>query len=403
MTEELIIEELIIEERTADGLHRPAAPAPRLHFVDGLRGLAMLSVLLYHNWLYGGQWRVPLVVGGRAFNLAACLSYGHIGVNLFLVLSGFCLYWPLTRPDRPWPTLWEFTRRRCRRILPPYYAALLFFWALLLLDTVTHRHYHEDATTVHHAVLSLVWHLAMLHNLNPSYVLSINGVFWSLALEFSLYVLFPVLAEGFRRLGPWLPAAAALGIDLAWRHAVAAQVTLGTPPADSFVLNNSLPGRCFEFAAGMTAAWGAARLLRAEEGGQCERISRSCLFLSLASGAAAVGATERWGGTSLFPDALWGLSFAALMAAAARSSSALHRGLSHPALVRLGIFSYSVYLIHLPLTKALDALVLRRHLPPALLGAGVIAPLLLGYGFHLVFERRFMHTPASSRSPSRGA
>lgn len=397
------------EELTTEKLRPPAAPAPRLHFVDGLRGLAMLAVLLYHDWLYGGQWRVPVSVGGRVVNLAACLSYGHIGVNLFLVLSGFCLYWPLTRPGRPWPTLWEFTRRRCRRILPPYYAALLLFWIFLLLDTVTHRHYHEDATTVRHAVLSLAWHLAMLHNLDPSYVLSINGVFWSLALEFSLYVLFPVLAEGFRRLGPWLPAAAALGIDLAWRHAVAAQVIAVTPPADSFVLNNSLPGRCFEFAAGMTAAWGAARLLRAEASGKCERVSRdcllmsrACLLMSLGSGAAAVWTTERWGGSSLFPDALWGLSFAALMAA--RPSSALHRGLSHPILVRLGIFSYSVYLIHLPLTKALDALVLHRHLPLALLGAGVAAPLLLGYGFHLVFERRFMHPPASLHlSPSRGA
>ena len=66
-------------------------PALRLHFVDGLRGLVMLFVLLYHCRQNGGEWGwTPF--GPHSVNLAAPLGFGYVGVNLFLVLSGFCLY-----------------------------------------------------------------------------------------------------------------------------------------------------------------------------------------------------------------------------------------------------------------------------------------------------------------------
>ncbi len=370
---------------------RTVPSAPRLHFVDGLRGLAMLAVLLYHGWLYGGRWQIA-PFGPKGIDFAAPLAFGYAGVSLFLVLSGFCLYWPFTRPGRPEPTLWAFAKKRCRRILPPYYAALGFFWALLLLDVLTHHHFHEDATTVPHAVWSLGWHLVMLHNLSPEYVLSINGVFWTLGLEFSLYLLFPLLAEGFRRFGPWLPLFAALVIDVSWRSMVAAQIGTQMTVADSFVLCSSLPGRCFEFAAGMAAAWTLARLHRGS-GAQSRAVGNLCAALTLAFGAVAVWVTARLGTGSTFPDVLWGGCFAALVVAAVRAESLLHRALSARWLVSLGAISYSVYLVHLPLTKALDAVIVHKHLPAAPLDLGVIAPLmlLLGYGFHCVFERPFMN------------
>ena len=366
---------------------------PRLHFIDGLRGLAMLMVLCFHSAVNSDGWTVP----GHLFGF---VSFGYVGVNLFLVLSGFCLYWPFVQMrGRREPTLWEFAKKRCRRILPPYYAALLFFWAFLLLDVLTHHHYHEDATSLRHVVLSLFWHLSMLYNLSPAYILSINGVFWSLGLEFSLYILFPLLVEAFRRLGPWLPAMLVLTADLLWRHAVAGMLGPQATLYQRFVLCDSLPGRCFEFAAGMTAAWIITRR------GTAPAVSLLFTGLFLVSGAAAVWVTEHFGGDSTFPDALWGLSFASLVVAAVRPEGLLHRALSAPLLVKLGVFSYSVYLIHLPLTKALDSLVMRHHLPPVLMGLGVIVPLMLGVGylFHLLFERPFMTTrPAATRPVPAG-
>ena len=94
--------------------------APRLHYIDGLRGLAMLMVLLYHCWLFGGMWSIGPTVGGHHLKIAPILGFGHIGVNLFLVLSGFCLYWPFVKGGtKREPTLWEFAKKRGRRILPP--------------------------------------------------------------------------------------------------------------------------------------------------------------------------------------------------------------------------------------------------------------------------------------------
>ena len=75
--------------------------APRLHYIDGLRGLAMLMVLLYHCWIFGGMWSVGPTVGSHHLNVAPILGFGHIGVNLFLVLSGFCLYWPFVSRSLP--------------------------------------------------------------------------------------------------------------------------------------------------------------------------------------------------------------------------------------------------------------------------------------------------------------
>jgi len=103
-----------------------AVPSGHLSYIDGLRGLAISMVLLCHIWSSANSpaahWWNPL-------------ASSYTGVNLFLVLSGFCLYWPQVKPTRPAPEprLAEFAWRRAHRILPSYYGALGLFTALALL------------------------------------------------------------------------------------------------------------------------------------------------------------------------------------------------------------------------------------------------------------------------------
>lgn len=55
--------------------------------LDGVRGLAILSVLLYHGAFYAGS-RSPHVVDVA---LRQAFSFGWAGVDLFFVLSGFLI------------------------------------------------------------------------------------------------------------------------------------------------------------------------------------------------------------------------------------------------------------------------------------------------------------------------
>ena len=380
------------------GTLRPleARSAPRLHFIDGLRGLAMLMVLLYHCWLFGGMWSVGLTLGARHLDVAPLLGFGHVGVNLFLVLSGFCLYWPLVKGGaRRGPTLWEFAGRRCRRIIPPYYVTLLLFGALPLAQAWR----HQAGPDFHFARDWLFLHALMLHNTRPGYVLSVNGSLWSLALESQLYVLFPVLVEAYRRFSARgvllavLLFCTAYRVFLVWGHYL---------PDDGYgyVLAYSVFGRGFEFALGMFMA-----LLVARQHAEQKSLVLWMDYLLLAVVVPAAILDGRHGHFRALTDAMWGLLFAALLLAGSRAETRLHRALSHRLLVWLGVFSYSVYLIHLPLVIALGGYGLGRfsNTRQALFMLFVVAPLVLGLGylFHLLFERPFMNAPRDAAVFSR--
>ena len=117
------------------------------------------------------------------------------------------------------------------------------------------------------------------------------------------------------------------------------------------MLTSSVFGRCFEFVLGMYCASLVARW-HSEQKSPLRRPTICCLPWLF-----------RWpcwirAGTLCF-DAVWGLVYAALLLASSRPRSLANRILSHRALVSLGIFSYSVYLIHQPLVITLSRFAVR--------------------------------------------
>src|SRR6187549_3444077 len=96
----------------------------RLEYLDGLRALAALYVVLFHAGDCFLDAERPL--HGFARNLQRALSFGHDAVAVFIVLSGYCLMLPVARNGgvlvRGLP---DYIARRAWRILPPYFAALL--------------------------------------------------------------------------------------------------------------------------------------------------------------------------------------------------------------------------------------------------------------------------------------
>jgi len=161
----------------------------RLQSIDALRGVAALGVVLYHaviqppNAVPGNLFRWPV----RLLQLGS--SFGYIGVFLFFVISGFCIHlqWAKSRANGQSQSIefGSFWRRRIRRLYPPYLIAFALFLLMAALSV--------GINVTYFFVYDVVMHLLMLHNLDPKACYSINGVFWTLAIEEQLYLAYFLL------------------------------------------------------------------------------------------------------------------------------------------------------------------------------------------------------------------
>ncbi len=108
------------------------APAPRITYLDSVRGLAALSVVVYH--FIGWRWADTL-----QFKLAAMVFNGSDAVSLFFVLSGLVLSWKYFQPDESLVIdgahYREFIINRLVRLYLPYVTAVL-----LIYYYMAHRH-----------------------------------------------------------------------------------------------------------------------------------------------------------------------------------------------------------------------------------------------------------------------
>jgi peptidoglycan/LPS O-acetylase OafA/YrhL len=186
-------------------MHR-SAPAPavsgsRLAGVEGLRGLAATSILVYHCWRYGtpGGARVDLGLLSRF-----ALPHLPVGVTLFFTLSGFLLYRPLAAAalrDSSGPGLRAYLRNRALRILPAYWVILLVT-AVLIPAALVQRSGGtvELGRLVQHPGVLLA-NLMLTQNYIPGALDTGIGPAWSLAVELVFYLVLPGLG--------WLAAACA--------------------------------------------------------------------------------------------------------------------------------------------------------------------------------------------------
>jgi peptidoglycan/LPS O-acetylase OafA/YrhL len=151
---------------------------------DGLRGIAILAVLVHHFWPSSGA-------------LAAWSSLPHlgwVGVDLFFVLSG-CLITGILLDTRGEPgSLRNFYARRVIRIAPLYY--LVVVGAFLVIPRL------QGSTEFAEQSGSPWWYLLYLGNAResltghePAYILAVT---WSLCIEEQFYLLFPFVVAWLR-------------------------------------------------------------------------------------------------------------------------------------------------------------------------------------------------------------
>jgi peptidoglycan/LPS O-acetylase OafA/YrhL len=300
----------------------------RLAGLDGIRGLAALYVVVFHVFLRA----FPGYPVDRAPFWAGWLMYGRFAVVVFIVLSGFSLAlsparhgWRLDAPRR-------FAQRRARRILPAYWAALAFSLAVAwLIIPVPGQGLPNLGSVLADGLL--------VQNFAPAHLP--NGAFWSMAVEAQLYVAFPLLLLMVRRRG-------AVAMVATVTLVVAAVGIVGPHVAglDTFVIH-SAPDLAALFALGVLTA-GIVSASTA-------RRSWPWAWLALAA-AAPVATTILWQGSVwtvdhlLWVDLAVGPAIACLLAGLATGQAApLLRVLEMRPVRSLGLFSYSLYLVHEPI------------------------------------------------------
>lgn len=387
-------------------------PAARLDFIDTLRGLAALWVVYYHVI---GAYRDNTDSPNRVTSaLVSVFSFGQVGVNLFLVVSGFCLFYPLARraasarvtgaplePVRYGP----FMLRRARRILPPYWAIVTlvtaWFWAYVhvfgpRIGSFPHLGAPKDR-------LDIVAHYLLVNNLFPRYIGSLATPFWSIALEWQLYLAFPLLVALARKRGLRAVLALTFAVALVWQFAVWFTYRPAVINDDAWAtlatLYWSLPSRAFEFALGMASAY---LVVQADA-----RQAQFAGLVALACVVPACFAYRAYGMFSPLTNQIWGLVFAALIVFVAHATRTRPRLLAplRP-VTAVGAFSYSLYLIHIPLLSAAGKFIhdAQFSMTMTLVWFTLFGlPIALGYAYvwYCLFERPFLRAVTAGSATMR--
>jgi peptidoglycan/LPS O-acetylase OafA/YrhL len=331
----------------------------RSTYIDALRGVAAFSVACYHitRRTYGPlQERasdcIPSILQGW-------FDHGWIGVQVFFVISGFVIAYSV-RSARVTPGyVANYALRRSIRLDPPYWTTILF---VLVLHAILSLHLEFDSPLDIPSKLEcpLSWHLVAAHLLYLQNILgyfqnifglpayeNLSAGFWTLCIEVQFYLLYVVgqgIAQRFPHAGRKTPAdASPLGL-----------LTVFAPLAllSLFVWNGDYHNdmwiiRFFSMFFLGSAAWWAL------DG----RIPQSVFWIYAAAVAARLLLQVRWEGWS--DDLAIGLCAALAAGVSIYVAGRLGRlgiWLNLGVLQYLGRISYSLYLIHFPMSHVVTTL-----------------------------------------------
>ena len=291
--------------------------------IDGLRAIAVISVLLFHGGL-------PAFPGG------------FVGVDIFFVISGFLIgRIVLTQIAEGRFSFFSFYDRRARRILPPLIAVLiatLISGFALLLPKQLEALGFETITT--ELFGSNIWFWAQTGYFNPASLIQPLLHTWSLSIEEQFYLFMPPLCLGAYLMSPRLMLPAIGGV-LVVSLVLSAQSVAYYPSASFFLL----PTRAWELMVGVLLS---ASKLKAPP---TTTVATAAGVIGLAFMLIAVAMfTERMP----FPGylALLPVGGSALVIWAGRTPNPASRLLSSGPAVFVGLLSYSLYLWHWPIYVA---------------------------------------------------
>ncbi len=158
-----------------------AVKTQKLNYIDALRGIAILMVIMHHTAQQG------LVSSPYWFN--KFLSFGTRGVQLFFVASAFTLYRSYTNRVLVEKTpIKNFFIRRFFRIAPIYYVAIIYFVFHQGIDVP-----YWLGTQPYISIYNIITNVFFVHGISPYWINSLVPGGWSITVEVMFYVLFPFL------------------------------------------------------------------------------------------------------------------------------------------------------------------------------------------------------------------
>lgn len=341
-----------------------ASGAARTPTLDGLRGIAVLAVVIEHAW--------PTILPG-----------GYAGVDVFFVLSGFLITRMLVGEVARSGTidLVAFYARRVRRIIP---AATLCVVVVVIVFTVHlgvgfGPDFRMEALSAALSVSNLLFVGSATDYFAADPSSSPFLHYWSLAVEEQFYLVWPALllalvAIGRRaagrvpvrvsrhvhaRVARWLPIAlvAAIGV-------LSLTLAVGGPETVAFFL---LPHRAWELLVGGLLAW-----LQQARPWRLGRALQPVRWLLAAAGGAALAFTfmtsfDEWpGAATILPV------FGTALLIAGGTAMPGARMLSMAWLRFFGRISYALYLWHWPILAAAALIALPASAPPLWMTAGAV-------------------------------
>lgn len=155
-------------------------PKGSIATLDGVRAIACIVVVIYHTTgVIYDRWSIAQKPLLAVLNLT-----GSKGVTLFFVLSGLLLFFPYAQAllfEKRWPQARLFYMRRILRIVPGYFFTLCIFLLFVHPSFLRPHNWGTD--------LSFLTFFMSVHQSNQ-----VNGVYWTLAVEFQYYMILPFIA-----------------------------------------------------------------------------------------------------------------------------------------------------------------------------------------------------------------
>ncbi len=294
-----------------------ASPPEPLRSIQSLRAIAALSVLLFHI----SQWQ-PIPAG-----MTGTPSIGSAGVDLFFVISGVVLWLSVNQRDQ---SAKQFLLGRALRVVPAYWIATLAVASLVLIDD-------KNLTAAHFEPLHLVLSFFLIPHLNPAgEPFPLLPVGWSLTYE-ALFYLVMALSLWRKPSNPLIFVT--MGLIGCWMFGFISSEA-------AFLIANPM---LTEFIFGLLI--GQALLCRSLPG---PGLSLALLVLGIGLLAVQHAAVTDFG---FWRALVWG-GPSALIVAGVAGLEASGRWPRLTLLEGLGEISYSLYLVHWPVTWLLG-----RHWP----------------------------------------